>query len=93
VAARSARERAREEYPKLAARYARHQALAEAALVERERRKQGPPTGKGPRRQRRPVRPKGVHISRVVRQLTLRTVNDRLQDVKRPPRQFLTCHF
>ena len=46
VAARSARERAREEYPKLAARYARHQTLAEAALVEWQRRKQGPPTGK-----------------------------------------------
>ena len=46
VAARSARERAREAYPGLAARYEQNLALAEAALVERERRKQGPPTGK-----------------------------------------------
>ena len=35
--------------PDCAARYAAHQALAEAALVESQRRRQGPPTGKGPR--------------------------------------------
>ena len=64
VAARSARERAREAYPELVARYARNLALAEAALTERERPKQGPPTGKVPRRKRRPGGPKPVHISR-----------------------------
>lgn len=36
--------------PGRAARFAEHQALAEAALVESQRRKQGPPTGKGPHR-------------------------------------------
>ena len=46
VAARSARERAREAYPELVARYERNLVLAEAALVERERRKQGPPPEK-----------------------------------------------
>jgi len=35
--------------PEKAARHARNFALAEAALVESQRRKQGPPTGKGPR--------------------------------------------
>lgn len=35
--------------PEQAARHARNFALAEAALVESQRRKQGPPTGKGPR--------------------------------------------
>ena len=34
--------------PEKAARHAQHFALAEAALVESQRRKQGPPTGKGP---------------------------------------------
>ena len=34
--------------PEKAARHARNFALAEAALVESQRRKQGPPTGKGP---------------------------------------------
>jgi hypothetical protein len=71
VAARGARERVRDEYPQLAAHHARHLALAEAALVERERRKQGPPTGKVPRRTRRLGGPKGVHISRVVRERIL----------------------
>ena len=37
---------AREAYPELAARYERNLAMAKAALVERARRKQGPPTGK-----------------------------------------------
>ena len=50
VAARSARTRAREAYPALVARYERNLALAEAALVEWERRKQGPLTGKARRR-------------------------------------------
>lgn len=50
VAASSARKRAREAYPALVARHERNLALAEAALVERERRKQGPPTGKTTRR-------------------------------------------
>jgi hypothetical protein len=68
VAARSARERAREAYPELAARYEQNLALAEAALVERARRKQGPPTGKVPRRQRRAGGPKAVYISRSVRE-------------------------
>lgn len=71
VAARSARRRAREAYPKLAARYERNEALAEAALVERERRKQGPQSGKVPRRAQRPARPKPVHISRLVREALL----------------------
>ena len=53
VAARSARKRAREAYPELVVRYERNLALAEAALVERERRKQGPPTGKATRQQHR----------------------------------------
>ena len=35
--------------PEKAARHAQNFALAEAALVESQRRKQGPPTGKGPR--------------------------------------------
>lgn len=35
--------------PEKAARHARNFALAEAALVESQRRKQGPPTGNGPR--------------------------------------------
>jgi hypothetical protein len=35
--------------PEKAARHAHNFALAEAALVESQRRKQGPPTGKGPR--------------------------------------------
>ena len=35
--------------PEKAARHAQNFALAEAALVERQRRKQGPPTGKRPR--------------------------------------------
>jgi hypothetical protein len=39
----------RRRYPDSVARYAEHQVLAEAALVESQRRKQGPPTGKGPR--------------------------------------------
>ena len=50
VAARSARTRAREAYPVLVARHERNLALAEAALVERERHKQGYPTGKARRR-------------------------------------------
>ncbi len=50
VAARNARERAREAYPELVARYEQNLARAEAALVKRERRKQGPPTGKPSRR-------------------------------------------
>lgn len=39
-----------------AARYARNYALAEAALVESQRRKQGAPTGKGPHRDQRAPR-------------------------------------
>jgi len=50
--------------PERLARYERHQALAQAALVERKRRKQGPPTGKVPRRQSRPGGPKTVLIPR-----------------------------
>ncbi len=42
------RQRPRRFDPILAARHAHHTALAEAALVESQRRKQGPPTGKGP---------------------------------------------
>jgi hypothetical protein len=62
VSASSARKRAREAYPELVARYERNSALAEAALAERERRKQGPLTGKGPRRAQRPGGPKHVLI-------------------------------
>ena len=40
--------------PEKAARYAHNFSLAEAALVESQRRKQGPPTGKGPRRPHKP---------------------------------------
>lgn len=42
------RQRSRRFDPILAARHAHHTALAEAALVESQRRKQGPPTGKRP---------------------------------------------
>jgi hypothetical protein len=40
------RQRARRSDPTLEARYGQNSALAEAALVERKRRKQGPPTGR-----------------------------------------------
>lgn len=64
VAVRSARLRAREAYPALVARYERNLALAEAALVERERRKQGPPTGKARRRPpQAPRSPKGLLLA------------------------------
>ena len=43
------RQRSRRFDPALTARHAHHTALAEAVLVESQRRKQGPPTGKGPR--------------------------------------------
>lgn len=64
VAALSARRRAREAYPVLVARHERNLALAEAALVERERRKQGPPTGKARRRPpQAPRSPKGLLLT------------------------------
>jgi len=59
------RQRARRLDPEQAARHAQHLAQAEAALVESQRRKQGPQTGKVPRRAQRPKGPKPVHISRV----------------------------
>jgi hypothetical protein len=59
------RERARLLDPVQAARYAQHLAQAKAALVESQRRKQGPQTGKIPRRAQRPEEPKPVLISRV----------------------------
>ena len=50
--------------PKKAARHAQHFALAEAALVESQRRKQGPKTGKGPRQApRAPRRPKTLVLA------------------------------
>ena len=61
VAARSARERAREAYPGLVAHYAQNLALAEAALVEQQRRKQGSPTGK-----RSPWRPSNHIPKRII---------------------------
>ena len=64
VRATGARKQARAQQPAQAARYERHRLLAEAALVEHERRKQGPPTGKVPRRQPRPGGPKTVLILR-----------------------------
>jgi len=54
--------------PERDAQHARNFALAEAALVESQRRKQGPPTGKVPRRQQRPTGPKRVAIPRFVRE-------------------------
>jgi hypothetical protein len=64
VAACSARKRAREAYPALVARHERNLALAEAALVERERRKQGTPTGKTTRRPPQAPRfPKGLLLA------------------------------
>ena len=64
VAASSVRKRAREAYPALVARHERNLALAEAALVERERRKQGPPTGKARRRPpQAPRSPKGLLLA------------------------------
>lgn len=66
VAVRSARLRVREAYPALVARYEQNLALAEAALVERERRKQGPPTGKARRRPpQAPRSPKGLRLAPV----------------------------
>lgn len=62
------RQRARRLDPVRAARHAQHVGQAEAALVENQRRKQGPQTGKVPRRAQRPAGPKPVHISRVVRE-------------------------
>ena len=61
------RQRARRLDLKQAARHAQHLAQAEAALVESQRRKQGPQTGKVLRRAQRPAGPKPVHISRLVR--------------------------
>ncbi|MBT9395613.1 hypothetical protein KLP40_20775 [Hymenobacter sp. NST-14] len=50
--------------PGRAARFAEHQALAEAALAERQRRKQGPPTGKGPHRSpQAPRQPKALNFA------------------------------
>lgn len=63
----SERQQARRLDPERAARHAQHVAQAEAALVESRRRKQGPQTGKVPRRAQRPAGPKPVYISRVVR--------------------------
>ena len=59
----SERQRARRLDPDRAARHAQHVAQAEAALVESQRRKQGPQTGKGPRRAQRLAEPKPVLIS------------------------------
>lgn len=61
------RQRARRLNPEQADRHAQHLAQAEVALVESQRRKQAPQTGKVPRRAQRPARPKPVHISRGVR--------------------------
>lgn len=56
---------ARRRDPERAARYVEHQALAEAALVESQRRKQGPPTGKGPHQApRAPQQPKALVFAR-----------------------------
>lgn len=55
---------ARRRDPERAARYAEHQALAEAALGESQRRKQGPPTGKGPHRSpQAPRQPKALNFA------------------------------
>jgi hypothetical protein len=54
------RQRARRYDPALAAQYAQNSVLAEAALVDSQRRKQGPPTGR-PRLPVRPDRPKDLH--------------------------------
>jgi hypothetical protein len=48
--------------PEKAARHARNFAQAEAALVESQRRKQGPPTGKGPRQARQAPQPAKVLV-------------------------------
>lgn len=64
----SERQQVRRLDPKQAARHAQHAAQAEAALAESQRRKQGPQTGKVPRRAQRPGGPKPVLISRVVRE-------------------------
>ena len=61
------RQRARRLDPERVARHAQHLVQAEAALMESQRRKQGPQTGKVPRRAQRPKGPKPVHISRSVR--------------------------
>jgi hypothetical protein len=53
--------------PKQDVQYNRNSALAEAALVESQRRKQSPSTGKVPRGVVWLSRPKPVHISRSVR--------------------------
>lgn len=54
------RQRARRDDSALAAQHAQNSVLAEAALVESQRRKQGPPTGR-PRRPVRPDRAKDLH--------------------------------
>lgn len=62
------RQRVRRLDPTQDARHAQHLVQAEAALVESQRRKQGPQTGKVPRQQRPGRRPKTVLISRSVRE-------------------------
>lgn len=62
------RQRARRLDPEREARHVQHLVQAEVTLVESQRQKQGPPTGKVPRRAQRPEGPKPVHISRSVRE-------------------------
>jgi hypothetical protein len=59
------RQRARRFDPPQAARHAQHLLQAEAALVESQRRKQGPKNGKAPRQAQQSAGPKPVLISRV----------------------------
>lgn len=58
------RQRSRRLDPALVARHAHHTALAEAALAESQRRKQGPPTGNGPHRfPPAPQHPKAIRFT------------------------------